>query len=659
MKNFFYGLCLLLSLGFTGSYGQNILFGRPFDLLPEARTDAPVALANFHQAFFAFWKEPGVNAVLKGASFGRNSQAVYEQHSEKLPEIITDFAPASIATEETLFLFWIDSKGQICWLARHKEESWLKQQPKILPLKNEVTSGLTVTMLADGRIALGSRKKNSNKLVLLLLENDDAGELRTVKEMTVKMARTTTYPNVSAEGQKIMVSWARMEMLHFTVYDTETDSWTENRAWTGTEVGGVPSVFRELGSGKTVWTWRKTGKTIVQQYMVSGYAPENNIADFPSFFEPAAAVTFAGVDHNNFIMAYPGADQKLYFSYGSGYEPARWMEQYFFPHKENYTLKDIVLPGAHDAGMSVLSGRGGKSGYTINECNTLTQVAGVADQLEAGLRMFDLRIDLYQNELYTKHAPAPCMNDAVGGGWGEPLKQVLEGVRRFLDRYNKEIVLLSFAHLCDRNMPLEKQADFIVRMLGTDKVFRPDGRKLTEIPLKDLAGKVIITFEGEDFPAKGILSNTMTRQSDAFINYVREYAATNSIDTFLMRQERFLKRLQTGVADNDYIRLDWQLTQIGQEAAISCSHFQSSKSNPLLDGSLLLTNMLTKNKSIIELARIGNRYLPGKVDSWIKKGLINAQNKPNILYVDVAGSWITDFCIDLNESALYTRKVEQ
>ena len=57
----------------------------------------------------------------------------------------------------------------------------------------------------------------------------------------------------------------------------------------------------------------------------------------------------------------------------------------------------------------------------------------------------------------------------------------------------------------------------------------------------------------------------------------------------------------------------------------------------------------------IDLSIDGNKYLPVKLNEWISKGIVNKKNKPNILYVDVAGNWITDYCIDLNKGGLYVK----
>ena len=120
-------------------------------------------------------------------------------------------------------------------------------------------------------------------------------------------------------------------------------------------------------------------------------------------------------------------------------------------------------------------------------------------------------------------------------------------------------------------------------------------------------------------------------------------------------QVLFFNSMKDGVRDNDLIRLDWQLTQSSQEAALVCNGFRPDRTGAVVSGVILLTNALKKNQTILDLSANGNRYLLPTMNDWISNGTINKKNKPNILYVDAAGSWITDYCIDLNISQLYTR----
>jgi hypothetical protein len=143
--------------------------------------------------------------------------------------------------------------------------------------------------------------------------------------------------------------------------------------------------------------------------------------------------------------------------------------------------------------------------------------------------------------------------------------------------------------------------------------------------------------------------------SSSPVNFRRAYAATNSLNKMIAVQEAFFKTLSAGSGLNDLIRLDWQLTQSAEEAAMVCNAFQSDKNSPVFDGSLLVANWLMGAKSILAHAKKANNILPAKLDKWIADGTISTKNKPNILYVDAAGSWITRYCIQLNKTLLYQK----
>ncbi len=68
------------------------------------------------------------------------------------------------------------------------------------------------------------------------------------------------------------------------------------------------------------------------------------------------------------------------------------------------------------------------------------------------------------------------MEDAVGGGYGEPLDTLLTSVKRFLDRHPQEFVILSFCHFCDRYKSLADQAAAIVSVLGRERIFMAGAR---------------------------------------------------------------------------------------------------------------------------------------------------------------------------------------
>jgi hypothetical protein len=248
------------------------------------------------------------------------------------------------------------------------------------------------------------------------------------------------------------------------------------------------------------------------------------------------------------------------------------------------------------------------------------------------------------------------MAEAIGGGYGERLSSILYSIRDFLHTNQKETILLTFSHFCEKEAPAARVARYIIDTLGRDLVFPANGKRLADVRLKDLAGKVVVVFEQYAEVDKGINSCSIAPLSDCFINFRREYAATNVLANLTSKEAAFFTALGHGkLKYNDLVRLDWQLTQSSEEAAMICNDFQSEKINPLINGAMLLTNAIRKHHSIRDLSLTGNPSIALLVNQWIGDGTINRNNKPNILYVDVAGGWITDYCIQLNANPLYVK----
>lgn len=337
------------------------------------------------------------------------------------------------------------------------------------------------------------------------------------------------------------------------------------------------------------------------------------------------------------------------------WQTADWIGQVLQPQQNTLTLKEVVIPGSHDAGMSILTATGGIQSSSINECNTLTQVYPVAQQLEQGIRMFDLRIGKLNGKLYTKHCSSNCMEDAMGGGYGESLPAVVNSIRNFLNTHKQEFVLLSFTHFCDKEISAGTLAQWLQDSLGRDYILDATPWKhIGEVPLKKLCGKSLLLFEKQPSPPPAA-SCTFDSSSGAFVNFNRAYAATNNHKILLAREKQFFTRLRSNISPNDLVRLDWQLTQSSDEAAMICNDFQSERTGLALDMTMLLTNLIRGHKSIITLSHKNNQRLQPSVESWIADGTITHVNKPNILYVDVAGKWITEYCVKLNRSQLYSK----
>ena len=272
--------------------------------------------------------------------------------------------------------------------------------------------------------------------------------------------------------------------------------------------------------------------------------------------------------------------------------------------------------------------------------------------------MFDFRVGTLNDTLHLKHSSSDCVRESVGGAYGEKLSDALEPVRQLLEQHPDEFVLISFSHFCETETPLEQIKSEIRNILGDSMlVAAKEGQVLTEIPIAALAGKVLMLFELDKADWPYFPPTSMASGSTLALNFSRAYASTNNFKKLVSTQQDFFKKISNeGRKANDLIRLDWQLTQSPTEASMVCNEFQSERVGMVVNSLLLISNLVGRYKSIIRLADYCNKKLPDAIDNWIRTGVINQNNKPNILYVDNAGSWVTDLCIRLNQHPLYTSK---
>jgi hypothetical protein len=643
-------------------FAQSLSFTTPQNVIPTSRSDKAVSIVVLDHHYLIAWKDTGATGNIHIATLPAKDDPFFVQKEYLLKDAVTLYPPVLLSNAEQCYLFWITAEGKINYLVSATDTGLNQSSVNTLTTVDPITAtmGLSVAVV-DGKILIATHTSRKGRLSLLICEQNTDGILTVTDVTAIKGARSNVYPSIAAinNGTVARIVWPDYitNTICYADYTPSNHSWLPPLTFGELTTKVTPVLYKTTTSGAAITIWKDYNKVGRLSYSIT---PEENTPDkgtrLPEYFSTDFPVGIASLDTGYIVAAFTGTDHKLYVSRAFQYKPASWIGDILLPSRSSYTLKDIVIPGAHDAGMSVLNGVGGMGGSTINDCNTLTQVLSVENQLNAGIRMFDLRIDQYKGELYTKHAPADCMDEAVAGGYGEKLRDILNAVKKFLNKNDKEFVMLSFCHFCEQHVSLEEQAKTIADIIGEDKVYYPGGKKLQDITINDISGKVMVTFENHAYPKLGVDSNTMTeRRTHAFINYRREYAATNQLDKLILAQQAFFLRLKGNVSENDLIRLDWQLTQNSDEAALICNDFESAKSNPILDGIILLTNTINKNKSIRDLSYLGSLYLQGNVMNWINDGTINKDNKPNILYVDVAGTWITDFCIGLNNEKVYEK----
>jgi len=643
------------------SVAQNLSFSLPVNFLPDARTDKAFDITNFNEGYFVIWKDATAKAGTPHIAYlGKNYDTATSHSEQILQNESTAFAPVLRNMGKRIYGIWISTDGSVKYVMNNSDSSFDVTHVYTLKLTGNINPSYGITAApVNGKMMIASHADNKNNMVFALIDIDENDKLKDAALKTIDNYTSSDYPFiVTLSDTEVRFCWKEYkdDNISYADYNIGDDKWTDKFSLNDAKSKTSPAIYHLLKSPRLFFIWKgqKNDNRIYYTSAEKNGAPSKQNV-LPGYFSTINPVAICDVDGNNFIMAYAGSDRKMYLSYFASYNPTSWMQDVLLNSKGDYTLKDIVIPGSHDAGMSVLTAAAGLQSQTINECNTLTQTQNISKQLNAGMRMFDLRIGSYKNILYTKHCSSDCMAEAIGGGYGEKLHTILTDIKSFLKKNTKEIVILNFSHFCEKETSNKDLADTIVQALGADLVYRNSGKNINEVKLSELAGKVVVLFERYVHADRLVDSSAIADASDAFINWRREYAATNDLNKLAAAEERFFILLKDGVRRNDLIRLDWQLTQSPDEAALICNDFQSEKTSPIINGAMFLTNLIKKNKSIIDLSLKGNNYLPAKVNEWVANGTINKNNKPNVLYVDVSGTWITDYCVDLNNHSVYTR----
>ncbi len=108
-----------------------------------------------------------------------------------------------------------------------------------------------------------------------------------------------------------------------------------------------------------------------------------------------------------------------------------WMTDYI---DGSTLLKDVVIPGAHDAGAADLDGSMFSPGRYLLVC----QNASVGDQLKEGVRYFDIRTRLKGDTLYIQHADYIC----------QKFSSVVQDIADYLID-GKDMLILNIQHFTD------------------------------------------------------------------------------------------------------------------------------------------------------------------------------------------------------------------
>ncbi|MEW9502567.1 phosphatidylinositol-specific phospholipase C domain-containing protein, partial [Jeotgalibacillus marinus] len=184
------------------------------------------------------------------------------------------------------------------------------------------------------------------------------------------------------------------------------------------------------------------------------------------------------------LMEYEDGD--IYYLPPNTISPINWMEEmgnqsHLFGQLR---LNEVLLPGTHDSGSSTITHRSKTSpdapsnlynilesplGLIAREITAdfgKTQHLSVEQQLDAGIRYFDLRVGPHTQEDEDK-GTLKTMHQL----YGEELETILNNVKSFIDQNPKEIIILDFQHF--HEMTPDKY-DYLVNEIKT--IFSSSGR---------------------------------------------------------------------------------------------------------------------------------------------------------------------------------------
>jgi hypothetical protein len=291
-----------------------------------------------------------------------------------------------------------------------------------------------------------------------------------------------------------------------------------------------------------------------------------------------------------------------------------WMQQ-SLGSIGNRTLKQIVMPGSHDAGMS--SYKPGTAG--ANFANTQAQYLDVAGQLNAGSRYFDLRPVISNGQWVAGHYSE--LGELWVGGNGQALADTIKQINDFTSKY-KELVIINLSHTLDtdndyKDLTQDQWNKLFDTLKGVNNRFtvqNPGKTDYTNKVLNDFIGDSASVFIFAQLPggiSLGDYANQGFFNQDNFPIF-DSYSNSNDPTTMRNDQLRKVKANRNLVGDagqrkDKFHILSWTLTQQAED-------------------------VLNPDKAIMNL---GAEVFDDLVDKAFNS--FTPESFPNVLYVDALG----------------------
>lgn len=335
-------------------------------------------------------------------------------------------------------------------------------------------------------------------------------------------------------------------------------------------------------------------------------------------------------------------------------DTAQWMSKL----SDDTILGSIVLPGSHDAGMSEAHNVLPVIGKSKVVQLTQTQDLSIYDQLIAGSRYFDLRINLslQSQKLVTFHR-----NSHHFGMDGQSLSKIFDQLRQFLQSTTTETCIVKFSHTgSGRNggegssIDVKAKVDIFLNQYQ-ELLYVPtevDVRSpsctsgtcnLMELPIQSLRGKVVVVMDYDEYinPSKGRFRYCdLTNHNSKFesnLTVYDHYSNTDSVSKMETDQIQKWKKYDSVVKQRQRNRND------GNNNMAFSTNPSSTDFMFLLSWTLTPQGMLSP--SVRRLAQNANVELAKTLHH---NRIQNQWKPPNVVYVDYISNEICQTIIQYN-----------
>lgn len=209
-----------------------------------------------------------------------------------------------------------------------------------------------------------------------------------------------------------------------------------------------------------------------------------------------------------------------------------WMNEI----KDETYLHNIAIPGSHDAGTSGMNWLGETQQYSIKE------------QLELGVRYFDLRVNDNNGKLVIYHS---IIN-------GQEFIPILEDIKEFIKNHPSEVLLLDFQHF--KNGSEDEVYELVTTYLYNDNLLVVNEKNISDLEfittlrLKEARGKCIVFWgdRSNDLSNYVFLRNndTGTNKEMALDSYYFDTYHKKDVDVLIKQFPKYFEKISDKV-DNE------------------------------------------------------------------------------------------------------------